>query len=562
MDNEWEDITPTQDNEWEDITPQAQAPQKQGFMGSLMESLSRPGASVRARVRELGQSGDIKKANQAASAGWQDPGSVETFQNENLRNINKILPENANTLTRYTAGTIPSAAGLAGDIITDPVQVGGAIATDGLMGLLSKIGLKGLTLGERATHLPVQKFFATKGGQVEKATDLAIKARNEATRLYPQAQGSLEDVRNMGEATAKYVRPAKNAEELANQLEIAKGINAGEKQNYLNSGKIAYTTGQHDDILVLINEAKQSPNANTLAGRRRLKALQEARDADLEFLNQQSKETLNDPNFYQKQKQFYQSEADKAGAYRENPSQAIKAEANKAMARGYEKRAQAVDEAIRPMNTEEKGLIQSYEQARELAKAEALDMKPNLGKEVVSSISGSPVQTGARFVRKGLMDRVFGSPVKGITKKVSSLMDKSNKEQAVADLIDTIIAKRSEPADLEYPKQIGYTPPEPSQIGWEKQSAIRRMLPPGISSGKPIKMGYDPSRQAIELPELTETQMQELAKRWGPDIYNVRESVPLTPPSSPLTRGDKGISTKMRKTLKKLMEQRKRNFPS
>lgn len=435
------------------------------------------------------------------------------------------------------------------------------LAVPGGFEAAAKIPLKGLTLGERFMGLPLSKLFASKKGQLNKALDLSIKSRDEATRLFPQAQGSLEDVRNTGEATSKYVSKSKNYEDVANQLELAKGINAGEKQKLLDSGKIAYTTGQHDEMLSLINEAKTSPTANTMAGRRRLKALQEARDADLEFLNKQSPEDLNDPNFYQKLKEFHQGEAKKAGVYRENPNQSLKAEISDALARGYKKRAAAANELIDPINMEEKGLISAHEQARQLAKGEAMNMKPELGKEAVSSISGGPVITGARFVRKTMLDRLFGSPAKGITKKVSKLTKQSEKAQETADLIGGIESKRNPVnATLEWPKGLPAPPQRllPGPEDFRTRDVKAGKLLQGSKTGKPISM--EPSQ--IDLPETLESDLKILAEKWGVPERNVREIIKASdikpnprPSAEPII-----MNKQRRKNVFDIMNRRKENF--
>lgn len=552
--------------------------QPSGF-SKFMTNLSRPGATNRAMIREGLQSHDLAKVGQAGADAWKNPASQESFSSQFNREAINASPAK-DVASNMQVGIGAGAVGMGADLLTDPAQAGTMALTEGIGKLLAPLKIKGLTIGERASKLPIQDFLSTSEGKSSQASDLAIKARNEATRLFPQSQGSLEDVRNTGEAVSKYIRPAKNYEEVANQLELAKGVNAGERQQLLDSGKIANTTGQHDQIVNLMNDVESSPQANTPEGKRKLKLLQDIHTADVEYLNSQSPKTLNDPNFYQQQKEYYQNEANKAGAYRENPSEAIKAEANKAMARGYEQRAQAIDESIRPINQEEKGLIQGHTQAREMAKGEALDMKPHVGKEAVGSISGSPVQTGARFIRKTFLDRLFGSPAKGISRKVSSLMEKAGKSKDIADLIDRIIGQR-DMTTLE--PQLQLPAPPQTQIGVNKRSYMSNLLPPGQGSGptinaegyqahQPISMGENasytqtgnlPSVQhqglqpkpysVLTPPEYLQEDLGALAKKFGAEEYS---GVRSRTSDIPHTNTSKGLS----KASLKALARRKKNF--
>ncbi len=545
---------------------ESSTPKQPGLLETIGTNLSRPGASVRERIRTLGNTGDLSQANQAADEAWKNPSSSKTFQQENLQKTNNLIDKidpNMGTVGRYVAGTIPSTAGLAEDFVTDPVQMGITLATEGILKGASEIPFKGKTLGWRASELPVESMLSSSEGKSAKATDFALKARDKAVKLYPNQQGSLEDIRNTAEQTSKYISPSKNYEDVANQLEMAKGINAGERQKLYDSGSLSESRTQHDPIMKLIGEYESSPLANTREGQNNIKMLKEIQTSDVEHLNSQSPEKLNDPNFYQQQKEIYQSKANKAGAYKENPTESLKADAYRAMSEGYQGKTRAVSEGIQPLDTEQKGLIQSHNMAREMAKNEALGLKPSLAKEAAGSISGSPIQTGARFVRKGLLDRLFGSDAKGLTKDISGLMAKSDRAQALADAISAM--KQPESVSVEYPKQLeAPKPSQPIQIGMNKRSIASRMLPDAVG-GKPV---INAESNQIDMPEYTQSDLERLARKYGVPERNIRSitkesdipSIDISNRNKPILQNKGNLTPKKMQEILTILKRRNTNF--
>ena len=359
-----------------------------------------------------------------------------------------------------------------------------------------------------------------------KATKFGVKARDEAVRLFPQAKGNIEQVRNTAEQVSKYISPSKNYEEIANQLEMAKGINAGERAKLYSSGKVLNTGSEHQPIMSKISEIENSAFGKTQEGQRAVKMLKDIQTADVDFINQQSKNTLHDPNFYQKQKSIYQKKANASGAYRENPSEAIKADAYRAMAEGYQNKTYEVNDLIKGINLEEKGLIEGTNYSREMAKGEAMGLKPDLRKEVAYSISPSAPQSAARFARKGIWDRLMGNPEKGLSKKIAKYASKSEKAQSVADLLESIGSPESNVPQklIGQNKQLSLPPPK---------EAIE--LPyTGSPSGPPIEMWSDyymikPSERVGNVKDVSgvsnlksdfKTKMIELAKRRSKNFGN------------------------------------------
>ena len=389
-----------------------------------------------------------------------------------------------------------------------------------------------------------------------RADKFAVKSRDEGVMLLPQVKGNLEQIRNTGENVSKYVGKSKNYEEVANQLEIAKGINAGERQKLYDSGVLSSSRIQHDPILRLISEAKSAPNANTPQGRQLIKNLIEIQSSDVESLNSQPKESLNDPNFYQKQKEFYQNLANEAGSYKTDPSQSVKARAYRAMAEGYQNKTYAVDEAVKHLNAEEKGLIEGTSSAREMAIGEAQNMKPDIKGEVLQSVSPSKSVSAARFIRKSFLDR-FINPIKGTTSRMERYRTKADRAQEIADSMNP------EEFNLDYESPKLLEAPQRRQIPFDIIGKIKRgeLLPAGVSSGrKPIKAE---GSSTIEMPEYTDTQMKAMAEKWGVP-KGIREYGSAIEPPGGFSQIPKefwkNMSPKQRRTMKEIIERRRRNF--
>lgn len=549
-------------------------PQEPGLFEKLGTEADRPRGAIQSMLRSPVSLGptmreDAFKAIKNADEGWKNPSSVETFQHKNNRLFQEALPTDTNMMTRFQAGNLPSVIGLAQDFATDPKQWAIALGTEGLLKGLSPVKYKGISLGDRASNIPLNEGIQPKPGNFfasqEGATNAAIKARNSAVKLFPNQEGTLEQIRNTGDQTAKYVSKSKNYEDIANQMEMAKGINAGERQKLYDSGVLSEARSQHDPILKLIDEYENSPLASTKEGQLQIRKLKEIQTADADFLNNVPKEKLNDPNFYQEQKAIYQQKAKAAGSYKTDPSESLKADAYRAMAEGYQNKTYAVNDAVKPLNLEEGGLMKSHEMAREMAKQEAMGMKPSLAKEAAGSISGSPVQTGARFVRKGLLDRVFGSPAKGLTKSISKNMANSERQQSIVDLVAKMKEPETVPVDFNTPKQL--TGPGPRMLESSGAIASRNRLSDirggrlleNQSGGKTIY--GEGASQPIELPEYLDSRLSELDNQFGIG-KNVRSSQPMREPSgsSPITESWKNLSPKERLMMNKLLERRKTNF--
>jgi len=549
----------------------SEQPKNPSMLETIGTNLARPGASVRERLRGLEETGNIQESNKRADMAWKDPSISETFDVEAGRKANESmdksfvgnLPKGLQTVARYYGSIVPREVGFVKNTVLDPAQMAIGMATEGALRGVAKVPYKGVALGERASTLPWNKTLASVEGQGAKATDTAIKARNKAVKLYPNQDGNLEDMRNTAEQGAKYIQPAKNYEELANQMELAQKVSRAELKNVYDSGTLSNSRTQHDPLLKYISDLEKSSLGKTQSGKNTIKKLKDLHTSDVETLSSKSPEELNDPNFYQSQKEMFQKEANRLGAY-DDPESGAMAEGLKKMSQGYQDKVYAVDEVVKPILNEQGGLIKSTDMAREMAKAEALDLKPSIGKEAVDSISGSPTQTAARFVRKTFVDRMFGSPAKGLTKNISKLMKKSEKAQALSDLISQMKNKPSE-GRLEYPKELP-APPQKALPGPEdfrtRDIKAGRLLQ-GSKQGKTIKAeGRGP---AIEMPEYLESTLSELAKKWGVPERNVREIInqadikPVVKSSS--TEG-LIMSKSNRKEIESIMARRKRNFPN
>ena len=446
-------------------------------------------------------------------------------------------------------------------------------AAGGIVEGVPKIPIRGLSLGERVS-LPsgnnlLSKFINTPEEMASQAETRAIQARDKTMKLFPESmqEGTLEQRRNTAEQASKYIQKSKNYEDIANQMEMAKGISGGELGKVYESGVLSNSRTQHDPLLQYISELESSSLGKTQGGKNTIKKLRDLHTADVEKLNSTPVESLNDPNFYQKQKEMFQAEASRLGAYTDPESGAM-AKGLQKMSQGYQGKVYAVDDAVKPLLSEQGSLMKSQKMAEEMAIKEASDLKPSFAQEAAGSISGSPVQTGARFVRKGILDRFLDNPAKRLTdpkfgKGIPKLMAESERAQALADAMtamktpERVPFSMNKPLQLEAPKPKGLPSPDDFRTRDIKGG---RLLPGATGSGKTINVE---GSSTINMPEVLDSDIQRLSKKFGVPERNVREIIsqsdiqPVVKSSS--TEGL--ITSKNRRSeINQIMSRRKANF--
>ena len=526
-----------------------------GLVESTMTNLSRPGAAIRERVKTLGMTGNLETANNAADLAWQNPQNSELNQEKYLKEY--YSGKESPSALKQIGGLGVSAAGLAQDFVEDPVQLALAGLTEGLVKGIAPIKYKGLSIGDRASKLPVSKLLASEKGQMVKAAKESGKAVSKTEQLLkasdPKFIQAIErgETYNPAEQASKYIQPAKDYTEVTDQLRLAKGFPMEERAAAYQKGILSENRSQLDPVQSLLNEKVKSPQ-----GARDAKLISDIQTKEVDFLNQQSPEILSSPEFYQSQKSYYQNLADQASAYGADPSQSSKAEAYKALAQGYQNKTYAVDEAIKSLNLENAGLGEAAGRTAELAAVERGATPKGVAAEVIEDIRPSKEGIFAALTRT-LGRKILGPKVERLTKGISKSASKASEAEKMAELIKQ--ATKLEQVALSYPKQL--PAPKQGQIGINKRSMVSRMLPQGQESGPVIEV---PGSTTLEMPELTESQLRQLATKYGVPDRNVRSSqvMPEVSGSSPIVEGGRpaSLTKAQEKSLKEMMLRRSRNF--
>lgn len=556
--------------------------QQPGFLESTMTNLARPSAAIRERVRTLGNTGNIEQANQAANQAWENPASSETFQNEDLRNQNQFisklpmfdkLPPSIQQNIMLQAGTPTSAIGVAKDFITDPVQMGAAALTEGILRGISPLKYKGLTMGERASELPVSKMMASKAGQTAKAAEEAYKAIPLTESLLksqdPKFIKSIESgqVYNPAEQASKYISKSKNYTQLTDQMRMAEGLPMEERAKVYGSTK-ANPNRSHidalDRLMMAETDPKINPQANSAASNTRLRNYQDIRTQEVNNLKGIPESELQNPEFWQKRKAYYQKEANEAGAYTGNEKMSARAKAYKALAEGAQEKTYALDESVRALNLENQGLGIAKERFAQLAAVERGATPKDIPSEIVEDIRPSKSGITAATLRT-IGRKLFGNKVERLSGKVAKHVGKAEEAQSIANLIDDIIGKRnkSEVSTSLVPteEQIYYAQDVPlkqlesprDMANRNRQNDIKlgKLLSGASGSGKTIKMsGRGP---AIEIPPYLESDLEKLASKYGIETYAPPRSSQSEFPKAPL-------SDKYTKPLRELIRRRNKNF--
>ena len=191
-------------------------------------------------------------------------------------------------------------------------------------------------------------------------------------------------------------------------------------------------------------------------------------------------------------------------------------------------------------------------------------IKPRRGfvLELIDSLRGGAQSTGAAAFRGFFGHEV---PFEKTSGKIEGLVKKSEKLKRSAEGIRRPFAQEPPtPATIEYPAQL--EAPADKQIETHGAQANRtrmkdilsgRILPGGSSSGKTINV---PGSSTINLPEMTETQLAELGKKYGaPEFSGIKKSF-QKPTGKLAKRGyleDYRLGKEGRLSLKRLFERRK-----
>lgn len=406
------------------------------------------------------------------------------------------------------------------------------LGTGALAGGIAEYGprlpIRGLSLSERMTHLPFGKLFATEEGQLAgKAKQVGKNINLTESLLRPEdkefqwsiARGT---VYNPTEQAGKYISPSKNMTEVTNQLRLAEGLPMEERSGIYKSTK-ASPTHSHlnnlDELMMREADAKANPQANSATSNTRMRQFNDIRTSEVDNLNSIPEDELKKPEFWQNRKAYYQSEADKAGAYTGNEKMSARAEAYKALAQGTQDKTYALHESVKALNLKNQGLSQAKERASQLASVERGGRPKSVSAEIIEDIRPSKSGVGAAVVRT-VGRKLLGSPVERLTKGISKSANKASEYQKFAE----IIAKMKAPDEgaLQYAKgqpQLNAPAPKPP-IGLPSPDDFRtrdikagRLLPDATGSGPVIKAE---GSSTINMPENLESDFSRMRERFGP----------------------------------------------
>ena len=440
--------------------------------------------------------------------------ALQPIYDESKRQVVEMLPGKTDNWM------LKGAEGTAVDILSGGVSIKGQKSA-------SQIPVKDLTLGERLGSLPITKILASEKGQAGKASKQSAKAIEGTEQLLkssdPKFAKSIRrgEVYNPAEQASKYIQKAKNYTEVTDQLRMAEGFPMEERSGIYKGGVLPNDGSEHSRILKLLNDKRSSPQ-----GARDAKAIADIHTKDIEFINQQSKEALKSPEFYQKMKAYYQNLADQASAYSADPSQSAKAEAYKALSQGYQDKTYALDEAVKALNLENAGLGEAAERTSQLAQVERGGVPKGISQEVVESIRPTKLGFVANLAK--MLGKKFISPeVKGLTKGIAKSRGKADDAEKIADIIRTIKEGRN-PLEADFfventPYQVGQLPAPPQRMlpGPEdfrtRDIKEGRLLQNLVSGKKPIKLGG--RSEAIEIPQVLESDKQRLIQEYGVPEY-------------------------------------------
>lgn len=577
MDSEWEDITPqsnqatqTSQDEWEDITP---AKESQPNLGQRTFDI--PSAAIRGGIRAVLQGKNPVQGYQEGATNFK---SNPTFQQENLQNINQVIPSSKEAYTgdfaskgrlagdifnRFQIGLPASVAGVAEDTATNPAQLLAGMSIEGLAKALSPVAYKGLTLGERASKLPIESMLSSESGQSANiANQTAKRIKNAEALLKPNDNFSEQINRggtsNMAEQASKYISPAKNYTEVNDQMNLAQGFPMEERSKIYNSTDVSADRSHLDKINELIsNEStpETNPQSGSATSNNRLKQYRDVQTTEVNNLNQIPNDKLQDPEFWQERKAYYQDQANKAGAYGASEKMTARAEAYKALAQGAQDKTYSLNEHVLPLNLENAGLQDAATRSSELAAAQRGQAPKSLPQDIVENIRPTKMSWLDSVIRKltrTTPEGYFGE-VPSTTRNISKASKSIDKSQGILDTIKSIIEGRSDKGNLEYPLQL----PAPSPRGLPSPDDMRtsdirggRFLPQGQGSGPTINAE---GSSTINQPEILESDKSRMAKQFGmPNYGGQKEFV--------IPQGRLDNSKKVSSIVRKILKKREQNF--
>lgn len=242
---------------------------QRNIMGNVME---RPAAALRSLIQGKGY-----------WAGAENPTNVPTFQELALE---KFAPKTKSTALNFLGGLIPSGAGLAADIATNPANL--------LMAILPKLPLgAGKTLGGvvagskpgqaigRMANAPIQLPKATPEQLIGKAEKLTTEILNPTKQAL--SRNIIRGQKTPAvEQAAKVITKSKTYRELGNNLDDVVKTSFGERNAILSKNNFKVTPDYMKPLQEMIN-AEQISGQVTPA---EIQQMQGVLNRELKFFNQ------------------------------------------------------------------------------------------------------------------------------------------------------------------------------------------------------------------------------------------------------------------------------------
>ena len=537
-------------------------PKQPSTFQQIMTNLSRPSAAIRARIREGQDSGDVSKIKEAGEAGFKDPGSVETFQNERLRKTNEALPEDSSTLTRYIVGTPNSILGLGQDIATDPV--GMAVGAIGGLGMraLGKVPFRGVTIGARASNIPLsmnpiksfKRLTASRPEQIGIQQENIARGVKSTMKLLPPDEKELakavrstsrlpdnrqriiaqsEKLPSVSESM-KVIKKTGSADELTSQLtsELDRALEA--RKAIYAKGNLTKDRGQHDEAFKYLKEVRKGPYKDT-----QMKAVEGALDRDIKVLNEAEGSMQPDEyvNFLQKQKEFYAKNAKeifdavKAGA---DPTLNVEKEMYAKLAQGYKNKLEKIDKMVGPLNRKIQGLMKGSESSSTIASKGRIKTEQSFGDEVIEGMRGGLKSTAAATLRATTRQLRKGVDVKKLTGRIEKFRREAKEAGNLAELLKKLqIPAKERPMFLKQPDIA------------ELEYGTKALQAPQPT--KPKQLQFTGSEGTIDIPEYLQDDLAKIAQKFNvSDVpRNVRETVASIPKMSTTSKSQEKIINRL-----------------
>lgn len=314
----------------------------------------------------------------------------------------------------------------------DPVGMAADVAmvVEPATGML-KSGVVGATRGAaRGIAGGLEKSAVSKVG---KAQDLTAKILNPKNLGEAINRGELPS--SVTEAS-KVIKKVKDYRQLRDIFEQAKKKPMQARENIYALTRGKRDVSQLDEAMGYLKEQAKNKRVDP----RDIGKIEKIIKRELEALSSETPDNLMDPNYLQKQKEFYQTKTKplykKRDAGTLTGNEPAQLEAYDALARGYKKKLESLDPRLKSLNREFQGL----DEAQRLASEQAANMltaeNPSNLEKVINS-SAYVNRFAAINQLKNIMSEVgkSGRKLPARTSKIERLMKTAERDRAIARML-------------------------------------------------------------------------------------------------------------------------------